>query len=267
MSSNECNGCGAPRSADSLATHWTCAYCKATTYSQAYLQSQVSDVDLSKTSHLLEVGLVAYQAGEFDRARDLLQRSLAEDSGNADAWMYTALSIAAQADIATFYDSADKVRTYSARAQELSPTAPRVIAGRSVCANDLAAVGLRAAQRELRDAEKTWFSFSSSDPKEATRRTNREVESGLRFVSESLALRPDDIRVAGGLASTARSLAALYKGQVPAALMRQCESILEDVRRQNPSLHSVLVSESHSRKSIGCLTLVSIGLISALTAL
>ena len=250
----ECKACGSPLEGAPLARSWTCAYCKTVNFNEAFLQQHIATIDFAKTHNLLQVGLTAYQAGDYRKALDVLERVLMEDSSNVDAWVYTALATSFLADMSNYESSAQKVESYIGKAGNINPDSEIISTGRSVCANTLGRVALRMVERQYDHAQKTWFSYESVDPGKATRKTNEELNAGLRCAGHAFSLNPDDLKIAGRIALITVQSDRLYKGNNPhKAIVAKANAVLETVKQKNPALYSEYSSIlSPPKQKSGC---------------
>lgn len=250
----ECHSCGSPLEGEPLARSWVCAYCKTVNYNEAFLQQHIAKTDFSKTHNLLQVGLTAYEGGDYKKALDVLERLLLEDTSNVDAWVYSALATAFLADMSNYENSASKAGSFLKKAESMDSSADIVKVGRSVSANTLGKVAIRIVERQYEDAKKAWFSYESVDKDRAARQTNEELNQGLRYASHALSLGPDDLRIAGRIAVLTVLSDRLYKGINPhKGSVTAAQTVLTRIQQVNPALYAEYAKElTPPKEKKGC---------------
>jgi tetratricopeptide (TPR) repeat protein len=251
----ECVACGSPLKGDPLNYSWTCEYCKTVTYNEAFLRQRIASLDFSKSHNLLQVGLAAYNGGDYGKAIEILERVLTEDSENVDAWVYTALSTALLANISNYERSANKVESYLNKAATIAPESDVFVTGKNVCANVLGLLAVRMVDRQFEEGKKTWFCYESTDRTKADQKANEEYNIGLKYAEHAFLLNPDDSKISGRLAVLVLLIDQRYSGSNPyGSTVSKALSVLNDIKTKNPSLYAeygAMIEPPKKQKS-GC---------------
>ena len=260
----ECKGCGAPLEGDPTGASLTCRFCRLENFNEAYLERRIASIDFSKVHNLLEVGLTAFKAGEYEKARATLDKVLHEDSNNQDAWVYSAVCCAHLADLSNLDQSVSAVDTYLAKASEIGAETEVYRVGATIARNTIGATLLRSMTRSFEQGQKAYFAFSSTDSANAIRQRNRELEFCLRHALPVIRTPPNDPHLAGEAAVMTLNAIRQYSGQsCPPRLDAMARGLLDSLKDTNPELHSRLtgqVARSGGSKSAasGCAPFVAI---------
>lgn len=254
----DCRGCGSPLAGDPLANSWACPYCKLTNYNEGVIGQRIKDIDFSKAHSLLEVGITAYEAGDYDKALAVLETVLSQDSSSGDAWIYSALCVAYTANLTNFEKSIKQVHLHLRKAEMLGANGDLLTVSRSVCANALGETAIRAIERQLRDARKAYESYESTNTERAVAMANEELDTGIGYATQAFALQPDDPHISGQLATLSILSCRYYKRASPYGdLVEQAERVLSQIKETNAKLYgefaAIIAPPKESAKS-GCAT-------------
>jgi tetratricopeptide (TPR) repeat protein len=248
----DCKTCGAPLEGDPLQKSWTCGYCKTVNFNEDLIKEHIAKIDFTKAHNLLQVAMTAYDCGDFTKAQEVFERVLVEDSGNLDAWVYSALAVSFATNITRYEASAKKALAYLNKAQAIDSSSDIFKVGRSVCANNMGRVALTAASKHFDDAKKAWHAYESTDKARATSMTNDELNSAFLYAEHALSLDPDDLKISGKIAVLVVLSDRFYKSRNPnKTVVEKSQLVLSAIKERNPALYAELAKELEPTKS-GC---------------
>lgn len=238
---SECKGCGAQLVGDPLASQWNCGYCKKVNYNDQFVHHYARNINFSKAHNLFQVGITAYEGGEYTEARSAFERSLTEDSSSRDAWVYCALSIAQLSDLSNIDRSITSVNSCLNRAKSVEGDTEILEVGESVARNLLGHTVLRTMQRHRNIAEKKYFAFESVDRIKANRDRDAEMKLLFPHAAYAFANRPDDPAILGQIAIEV--LLASRSSECTKELKKSANEAIEDIKKKNPRFHQTLINQ------------------------
>lgn len=249
----DCKTCGAPLEGDPLQKSWTCGYCKTVNFNENLIKEHIAKIDFTKAHNLLQVAMTAYDCGDYTKAQEVFERVLIEDSGNLDAWVYSALAVSFATNITRYEASAKRALVCLNRAQAIDSGSDIFKVGRSVCANNMGRVALNAVSKHFDDAKKAWHGYESTDKARATSMANDELNSAFLYAEHALSLDPDDLKISGGIAVLVVLSDRFYKGGTPnKSVVEKAQSILSMIKEKNPSLYAEFAKALEVKKKSGC---------------
>ncbi len=230
-----------------MVSSWKCEFCKTVNYNQEYIKLYAKNIDFSKTHNLLQVGMASYEGQDYQKALDIFEKILFENSACQDAWVYAALCTAYLADLSNLEKSAKKADSYLAKARELNPDSVLVSVGNSVTRNVLGKALLKAIKRSCEMAEKNYFAYESIDKSHAIKKRSQELEIAYLYATYALDNPPDDPEISGPIA--VEILRSVDAGICPIHLKNKSENILNHIKTVNISYYEQLQLQLRSSKS------------------
>ena len=232
----ECSSCGAPSTEAGIGASWACQFCGSTNYDEAYVEAYLSNIDVAKLSNYMRLAKNSYEAGKFEDAAAKFDRALAEDAENAEAWAYKGLALAHTIHLSNIDAIPREVDLCFKQASSLQSEGDEFLsAAHAVARERVVAELLRAAVREVEQAEKSAFAFSH-DPAQARRRASGRYDNAFGALAACLSGPSENVRQM--LDVCRLTLAASYeKYASPSANLKQAAlDYVEDARTRFPDL-------------------------------
>tara|TARA_Y100001960_G_C14588427_1_gene784370 strand:+ start:79 stop:912 length:834 start_codon:yes stop_codon:yes gene_type:complete len=253
---SSCGNCGAALKKDPSIATWECEFCKLVTVNERYAEYHIKDIETSKSHSQLQVGLASFEAGDYKKALDILEKSLMDDSRNIDAWVYSSLCIANLIDLSNISASIKKITSYFNSAREIDEDAEIIKSGETLSRNAIGKNLLRAIEKQASKAEKQYFAFESIDKSQAIQRRNEELQKLFQYAEQMFEM-PSEIPTVIGPASVAVLLAE-RKIHCHVSLSNAAKATLEVIKTTHPDYYKKVTAPLHVTEKSGCLGSVAV---------
>jgi hypothetical protein len=237
---NSCGNCGAVLKSDPSSATWECEFCKLITVNEKYAEYHVKDIETSKCNSQLQVGLTYLEGGDYQKAYDIIEKSLMDDSRNVDAWVYSALCIANLTDLSIISGSIKKIRSCLNAARGIDKDAEIIKSGETLSRNIIGKNLLRAIEKQVTQADKNYFAFESIDMSKATQKRDAELQELFHYAEQMFEM-PSEIPTIIGPASVLVLLASNQK-MCSEVLKNSAKAALETIKTEHPDYYKKIAA-------------------------
>ena len=231
-----CGSCGAPCAERSIGASWKCGFCETVNYNEGYVEAYLSNIDVAKLTNYMRLAKASYEARNFEDAAEKFDMALAENSENAEAWAYKALSLVHTINLSNIDSVPSQVEACFQQANSLEAGGGEFLeAAHAIARERIVAELLRSANREVEQAQKSAFAFSH-DAAAASSRASKRYNNAFVALAACLETPSENVRQMLDVCKLTMLASQQQYAPEASAVVQSAHSYVDQVRARFPSM-------------------------------